>query len=105
MGAFIFLRYDFLPLVVWNHLNVIRFISPAVVAPEIVDIEVPKNENTLIVRHGLIVIAKIIQNLANNIFFGKEPHMTPLNSFLESNITTVTRFLSELHVSEQSFPE
>ena len=76
-------------------LNAIRFISPAVVSPEIVDVEVPNNENT---RRGLKLIAKIIQNLANNIFFGKEPHMTPLNRFLESNITNVTRFLSELHV-------
>ena len=62
----------------------------------------PKNENASIVRHGLKVITKIIQNLANNIFFGKEPHMTPLNKFLESNITNVTRFLSELHVSVYS---
>ncbi|KAJ3504772.1 hypothetical protein NLJ89_g7765 [Agrocybe chaxingu] len=81
MGAFIFLR----------------FISPAVVTPETIDIEVPKDENSYVLRRGLMVIAKIIQNLANNIFFGKEAHMTILNKFLESNITNVTRFLSELH--------
>ncbi|KAF9527976.1 hypothetical protein CPB83DRAFT_363170 [Crepidotus variabilis] len=81
MGAFIFLR----------------FISPAVVAPETIDIEVPKNENHSVLRRGLMVIAKIIQNLANNIFFGKEAHMTSLNKFLQTNITNVTRFLSELH--------
>ncbi|KAF8645481.1 hypothetical protein AX16_007766 [Volvariella volvacea WC 439] len=80
MGAFIFLR----------------FISPAIVAPEIVDIELPKNDAPLL-RRGLKVIAKIIQNLANNIFFGKEAHMTVLNKFLQENITNVTRFLSEIH--------
>ncbi|KDR84288.1 hypothetical protein GALMADRAFT_87191 [Galerina marginata CBS 339.88] len=81
MGAFIFLR----------------FISPAVVTPETIDIEVPKGDNSLVLRRGLMVIAKIIQNLANNIFFGKEAHMTTLNKFLEGNIANVTRFLSELH--------
>ena len=52
----------------------------------------------MVLRRGLMVIAKIIQNLANNIFFGKEAHMTILNKFLEGNIANVTRFLSEMHV-------
>jgi neurofibromin 1 len=74
------------------------FISPAVVSPDTIDIEIPR-ENCLVLRRGLMVIAKIIQNLANNIFFGKEAHMTILNKFLEGNIANVTRFLSEMHVS------
>lgn len=74
------------------------FISPAVVAPEIVDVELPKDD-AHVLRRGLMVIAKIIQNLANNIFFGKEAHMVALNSFLEDNIVNVTRFLSEVNVS------
>lgn len=61
------------------------------------DVDIPKNDITL--RRGLMVVAKIIQNLANNIFFGKEAHMTRLNKFLEVNIAGVTRFLSELNVS------
>lgn len=44
-------------------------------------------------------IAKIMQNLANNIFFGKEVHMVPLNDFLRENIVNVTRYLSEINVS------
>ena len=75
-----------------------RFISPAVVSPETIDIEIPK-ENDLVFRRALRVIAKIIQNLANNVFFGKEAHMTVLNEFLQENIAHVTRFLSEMHVS------
>ena len=74
------------------------FISPAVVSPETIDVEIPK-ENHVVLRRGLMIIAKIIQNLANNVFFGKEAHMTILNKFLEGNIANVTRFLSELHVS------
>lgn len=46
-------------------------------------------------------IAKIMQNLANNIFFGKEVHMVPLNDFLRENIVNVTRYLSEINVSEE----
>ncbi|KIL70462.1 hypothetical protein M378DRAFT_1044573 [Amanita muscaria Koide BX008] len=80
LGAFIFLR----------------FISPAVVSPEIVDVELPKDESAHVIRRGLMVIAKILQNLANNIFFGKEAYMVVLNKFLEENITNVTRYLSEV---------
>jgi len=75
------------------------FISPAVVSPSIVDVEVPKGDK--MISRGLMVIAKIIQNLANNIFFGKEFHMVVLNTFLEENIVNVTRFLSEVNVSSQ----
>lgn len=71
-------------------------------APEIVDVEVPK-ENASVIRRGLMVIAKIIQNLANNMFFGKEAHMVVLNEFLECKIINVTRFLSEVNVSRPSY--
>jgi neurofibromin 1 len=73
------------------------FISPAIVAPEIVDVVVPKDDGGVI-RRGLMVIAKVMQNLANNIFFGKEAHMVCLNEFLTANITNVTRYLSEVNV-------
>ena len=73
-----------------------RFISPAIVTPETVDVSIPPDPT---VRRGLMVIAKIIQNLANNILFGKEAHMVILNDFLKSNIVTVTKFLSEINVS------
>ncbi|KAG1752509.1 uncharacterized protein EDB91DRAFT_1102988 [Suillus paluster] len=80
LGAFIFLR----------------FISPAIVAPEIVDVAVPRDDGGVI-RRGLMVIAKIMQNLANNIFFAKEAHMVCLNEFLGVNITSITRYLSEVN--------
>ncbi|KAI8982739.1 hypothetical protein BD414DRAFT_515918 [Trametes punicea] len=86
LGAFIFLR----------------FISPAIVTPETVDVPVP-NDPT--VRRGLMVIAKIIQNLANNILFGKEAHMVILNDFLKENIVIVTKFLSEINKYVPPSPE
>jgi hypothetical protein len=58
-------------------------------------------------RRGLLIVAKIIQNLANNIFFGKEAFMVVMNEYLREHIVTVTRYLSELNVCillSESFP-
>jgi hypothetical protein len=50
-----------------------------------------------------MVIAKVVQNLANNIFFGKEAHMVCLNDYLRKNIVIVTRYLSEVNVGALFF--
>ncbi|TWU75590.1 Ras GTPase activating protein ira2 [Metarhizium rileyi] len=81
VGAFVFLR----------------FFCPAIVAPEVEGLVpvAPTKE----MRRGLLLIAKIIQNLANNILFGtKEPYMFPLNPFLVQNIHLVTGFLRDISV-------
>src|SRR5690606_5375698 len=45
-------------------------------------------------RRGLMLVAKLIQNLANNVLFGaKEAYMVPLNDFLAKNIVDVLSFL------------
>lgn len=50
-------------------------------------------------RRGLLLIAKVVQNLANNVLFGvKEPYMYALNDFLTKNIYKVTTFLREVSV-------
>ena len=67
--------------------------------------ELPKDENAAVIRRGLMVIAKVLQNLANNIFFGKEAYMVVLNKFLEENIANVTRYLSEIIVVSVLFHE
>ncbi|KAF8506037.1 hypothetical protein F5888DRAFT_1937943 [Russula emetica] len=79
LGAFVFLR----------------FISPVVVSPSEVDVEIPQN-NPVVLRQGLKIIAKIIQTLANNILFGREAHMSILNPFLQERVVHVFKFLSEL---------
>ena len=61
------------------------------------DIELPQDNPAI--QRGLVLITKIIQNLANNILFGKEAFMMDMNSFLSNNIMPVTRFLSEVLVS------
>ncbi|KAH7346669.1 hypothetical protein BKA65DRAFT_282221 [Rhexocercosporidium sp. MPI-PUGE-AT-0058] len=81
VGAFIFLR----------------FFCPAIVAPDVEGLitAAPSKE----MRRGLLLIAKVVQNLANNVLFGaKEPYMFPLNDFLTQNIYRVTTFLREISV-------
>lgn len=87
VGAFIFLR----------------FFCPAIVAPEAEGLvsQAPSKE----MRRGLLLIAKVIQNLANNVLFGaKEPYMYPLNDFLTQNIYKVTTFLREISVGLSLLP-
>ena len=86
VGAFIFLR----------------FFCPAIVAPDAEGLisNTPSKE----MRRGLLLIAKVVQNLANNVLFGaKEPYMYPLNDFLSQNIFYVTGFLREISVSTPSY--
>jgi neurofibromin 1 len=81
VGAFVFLR----------------FFCPAIVAPDAEGLvhTTPSKD----MRRGLLLIAKIVQNLANNVLFGaKEPWMFPLNDFLTQNIYRVTTFLREISV-------
>ncbi|KAK6226218.1 gtpase-activator protein for ras-like gtpase [Colletotrichum tabaci] len=85
VGAFVFLR----------------FFCPAIVAPEVEGLvsTTPSKE----MRRGLLLIAKVIQNLANNVLFGaKEPYMFPLNDFLTQNIYRVTTFLREISVPPEN---
>jgi neurofibromin 1 len=76
----------------------LRFFCPAIVAPENIDLDIGADSRD--VRRALLLITKVIQNLANNVVFGnKEPHMKVLNSFLSENIRQVTKFLSDVAVS------
>jgi hypothetical protein len=45
----------------------------------------------------LVLVAKILQKLANGVTFGEQEHyMAPLNSIISQNIPIVQGFLSEL---------
>ncbi|KIJ57137.1 hypothetical protein M422DRAFT_219023 [Sphaerobolus stellatus SS14] len=76
----------------------LRFIVPAVVSPESIDVDVSRGspEGTAAMRRGLLLVAKVIQSLANNVLFGKEVHMTVLNKFLRLGIHRIGRFYLEL---------
>lgn len=70
-------------------------------SPETIDIDLPQDSQTI--RRGLLVITKIIQNIANNVRFGKEAHMICFNEFLEKNIVGVMRFLTDINVCYAEF--
>lgn len=78
----------------------LRFFCPAIVSPEAVDLDVPADSRE--VRRALLLITKVIQNLANNVKF-KEPHMQILNTFLAENIKQVTRFLNDIAVGSSFY--
>ncbi|KAF9431608.1 Ras GTPase activating protein ira2 [Entomortierella beljakovae] len=82
----------------------LRFLCPAIVAPESDGLLQAPVESAK-VRRGLLLITKVIQNLANNVLFGaKEPFMIVLNTFLTSNIHKVTRFLGNISTPQQLEP-
>lgn len=74
----------------------LRFINPAIVTPQaFMLVESKLSANT---RRNLTLLAKILQNLANNIRFGgvKEFYMEPLNVCIEKNKDRLNKFLEEL---------
>jgi len=73
----------------------LRFVCPALLSPEqwgIVD-----DPPTPGLRRTLILISKVIQNLANELEFGdKEAYMMPMNVFIQQNIPRMKEFLTNL---------
>lgn len=80
MGSFVFLR----------------FFCPAIVAPEAIDLDIPSDNREI--RRALLLITKVLQNLANNVVF-RESHMQVLNPFLSENVRQVTKYMSDIAVS------
>lgn len=61
----------------------LRFINPAIVSPQelgIVGKQVPGS-----VKRGLMLMSKILQNIANHVEFSKEQHMLCFNDFLRAH--------------------
>jgi len=73
----------------------LRFVNPAVVTPQaFMMVETKLSPKT---RRNLTLIAKLMQNLANNSAFGeKEAFMAPLNEFLKDSKSKMNDFLEQL---------
>lgn len=72
----------------------LRFINPAIVTPQaymLVDGPPAKHP-----RRTLVLIAKMLQNLANKPSYAKEQYMMSLNPFIEQNKTRINEFLHNL---------
>ena len=88
VGAFVFLR-GFCPAIVSPHVSGISS-SP------------PSGE----VQRALTLVAKTVQNLANNIKFGKkEEYMIVMNDFIEEQLPKVQEFLIELTNTKPTKPD
>ncbi|KYB29814.1 Neurofibromin-like Protein [Tribolium castaneum] len=72
----------------------LRFINPAIVSPQemgIVTKQVPTS-----VKRGLMLMSKILQNIANHVEFSKEQHMLPFNDFLRAHFEIGRRFFIQI---------
>ncbi|KAJ3163262.1 Ras GTPase activating protein ira2 [Geranomyces michiganensis] len=82
----------------------LRFICPAIVSPEthgIIDAGDVRKE----LRRGLVLITKVVQNLANNVLFGvKEAFMAGANDVLRDNVARVHGFLRDVSAPVQPPP-
>ncbi|XP_055375510.1 neurofibromin [Condylostylus longicornis] len=68
----------------------LRYINPAIVSPQelgIVGKQVPST-----VKRGLMLMSKILQNIANHVEFSKEQHMLCFNDFLKAHFEVGRRF-------------
>ncbi|XP_063836459.1 neurofibromin-like [Ostrinia nubilalis] len=72
----------------------LRFINPAIVSPQemgIVSRPVPAK-----LKRGLMLMSKILQNIANHVEFSKEQHMLPFNDFLRAHFETGRKFFIQI---------
>ncbi|XP_018362342.1 PREDICTED: neurofibromin isoform X1 [Trachymyrmex cornetzi] len=72
----------------------LRFINPAIVSPQesgIINKPVPHE-----IKRGLMLMSKILQNIANHVEFSKEQHMLPFNNFLRTHFEIGRRFIIQI---------
>ncbi|XP_050067830.1 neurofibromin isoform X2 [Anopheles maculipalpis] len=72
----------------------LRFINPAIVSPQelgIVGKQVPTQ-----IKRGLMLMSKILQNIANHVEFSKEQHMLCFNDFLRAHFEAGRRFFIQI---------
>ncbi|XP_055848107.1 neurofibromin isoform X2 [Episyrphus balteatus] len=72
----------------------LRFINPAIVSPQelgIVGKQVPSSA-----KRGLMLMSKILQNIANHVEFSKEQHMLCFNDFLRAHFEAGRRFFIQI---------
>lgn len=72
----------------------LRFINPAIVSPYEAGI-VDRQPDARTMR-GLMLVSKILQNIANNVEFSKEGHMLPFNSFVRTHFEPMRKWVSEI---------
>eukprot|EP01102_Stenamoeba_stenopodia_P013588 TRINITY_DN4434_c0_g1_i2.p1 TRINITY_DN4434_c0_g1~~TRINITY_DN4434_c0_g1_i2.p1 ORF type:complete len:1185 (-),score=326.97 TRINITY_DN4434_c0_g1_i2:1010-4282(-) len=81
----------------------LRFFCPALVAPEgyglIQGTLTDKN-----LRRGLVLVTKVLQNLANKVPFTKEEYMRGMNDFINSNMNGIVSLFEQFAVIPPNAP-
>ncbi|KAG5866704.1 hypothetical protein JTB14_013865 [Gonioctena quinquepunctata] len=72
----------------------LRFINPAIVSPQEMGIVCKQVPNSI--KRGLMLMSKILQNIANHVEFSKEQHMLPFNDFLRAHFEIGRRFFIQI---------
>lgn len=77
--------------------------SPAIISPEGFGLNSGYQVNEKM-RRTLVMIGKVLQNLANKREFGnKEPFMLPLNPFMRANEPVLNQFYEALMVNQRKY--
>jgi len=79
----------------------LRFFVPAISTPRPI-IKIKKAQRRA--RRGLILIAKVLQNLVNDTTFNKEPYMMQMNDFIENNKTNIRTYFDTVPSIDDSTP-
>lgn len=74
---------------------VLRLINPALVVPDADGLNILSKEKTAEARRGLLLVSKLIQNLANQVDFKKEEFMIPFNPFVTEKFALMEDFFHE----------
>jgi len=74
----------------------LRFFCPAIVAPRNFGLVEDVPSQSLV--RGLILVTKVLQNLANLQIFQKEPYMMDMNGFIQANISTMEQLFDKYAV-------
>merc|ERR1711916_328407 len=75
----------------------LRLVCPMITSPEEWGMTVEGQTPSPAARRIFILIAKVLQNLANNVLFGrKEKYLTCMNQFLQSNEESVNQLYENL---------
>lgn len=72
----------------------LRLINPAIVVPDSLGI-IDKNSLTPEGRRSLLLVSKVVLNMANQVPFSKEPHLIPFNSFLNEKLPLIQSFIAD----------
>ncbi|CAD6227786.1 GSCOCG00006244001-RA-CDS [Cotesia congregata] len=72
----------------------LRFINPAIVSPQ--EMSIVNKPVPMQIKRGLMLMSKILQNIANHVEFSKEQHMLPFNDFLRARFEIGRRFFIQI---------